>query len=597
MWNEKLLVTDLKQNILYVGKKVLPFANLQNERPFGYPEGKAEPGDILICFLRNPAERTEDLTILSERKICRNDVFEAENLILVICIGNHEIKPLVKNITVQDNVSTQVYLDTIYERNEIRIVQTNETVLFYLNGQTLQWELNDGTCAVTLIKDHNIKYFASAEKSEPLLQPLLCGEKYPAYMRKELIYGYPLKAFLQERVFEKIMMLDACKSEDGVSFVHRGVGVSLRKLSISMDGMNAVGYTFEDAETLIDELAVKAQRYKLLTSGNLEGMTKEPHFNSFRFWGNEERIRQMGHLLQKCCVTNTTVLLTGESGTGKTFLAKEIHRNSRRNQAPFVHVNCAAIPYQLIESELFGYEEGAFTGAKKGGKKGYFEMAYGGTLFLDEIGEMPLALQGKLLEVLQSRTFYPVGGTRKIEADVRLIAATNKNLRDMVREKRFREDLYYRINVFPIEIPPLRERRASLYGIIMDLLPDICSRLEIEPVLLSSQAFEKMTQYPWPGNIRELENVLEKAAILSDGKIILPEDVILSELEPFTAAAVTLQEVREQAERQAIENALLMFHGDKNKAARYLDIGRSNMFEKVKRYRIQVKEMDEDDIR
>ena len=216
---------------------------------------------------------------------------------------------------------------------------------------------------------------------------------------------------------------------------------------------------------------------------------------------------------------------------------------------------------------------------------------------LDEIGEMPLALQGKLLEVLQSRTFYPVGGTRKIEADVRLIAATNKNLRDMVREKRFREDLYYRINVFPIEIPPLRERRESLYGIIMDILPDICSRLEIEPVLVSSQAFEKMVQYPWPGNIRELENILEKAAILSDGKIILPEDVMLSETEPFTAVPVTLQEVRERAERDAIENALQMFHGDKNKAARYLDIGRSNMFEKVKRYRIQTKELEEDDFR
>ena len=302
----------------------------------------------------------------------------------------------------------------------------------------------------------------------------------------------------------------------------------------------------------------------------------------------------MIRLLQKSSVTNTTILLTGESGTGKTFLAGEIHKASRRNNGPFVHVNCAAIPYNLMESELFGYEEGAFTGARKGGKKGYFEMAFGGTLFLDEIAEIPLQLQGKLLEVIQSKTFYHVGGTRQIISDVRLVAATNKNLKEMVREKRFREDLYYRINVFPINIPPLRERKESLYSIIMDLLPDVCNRLGIEPLILSSQAYKKISQYQWPGNIRELENILEKAAILSDGKIILADDILLSEgLTTFLAEPVTLQEVRDNAEREAIINALRLFQGDKIKAAKYLDIGRTNIFEKIKKFHIKIDEVEQ----
>ena len=177
-----------------------------------------------------------------------------------------------------------------------------------------------------------------------------------------------------------------------------------------------------------------------------------------------------------------------------------------------------------------------------------------------------------------------MGGTRQIISDVRLVAATNKNLKEMVREKRFREDLYYRINVFPINIPPLRERKESLYSIIMDLLPDVCNRLGIEPLILSSQAYKKISQYQWPGNIRELENILEKAAILSDGKIILADDILLSEgLTTFLAEPVTLQEVRDNAEREAIINALRLFQGDKIKAAKYLDIGRTNIFEKIKK--------------
>ena len=399
---------------------------------------------------------------------------------------------------------------------------------------------------------------------------------------------------LSPGVLETIRGLEPEK--DRIYVNHNGKIISIKKDFVSLKDFSLHFYTFEDGTAMMQEISEKSQEYKRLTTGSGR-ILKTPQFNSFRLWGNEDKIKRVEQLLQKCSVTNTTILLTGESGTGKTFLAREIHKNSKRRAAPFVHVNCAAIPYQLIESELFGYEEGAFTGAKKGGKKGYFEMAYGGTLFLDEITELPITLQGKLLEVLQNKTFYQVGGTKKHEANVRLIAATNKNLKNMVRERRFREDLYYRINVFPIEIPPLRERIGSLYAIITDILPDICSRLEIEPLLISTQALEKMEGYDWPGNIRELENILEKAAILSDGKIILCDDILLPETEEWAHDGVTLREVREKAERDAIVRALYRFHGDKNKAAAYLDMGRTNMFDKVKKYNISIKEAGKDDFR
>ena len=262
-----------------------------------------------------------------------------------------------------------------------------------------------------------------------------------------------------------------------------------------------------------------------------------------------------------------------------------------------MHINCAAISYNLLESELFGYEEGAFTGAKKGGKSGLFDMAYGGTLFLDEIAEIPLTLQGKLLEVMQSKTYFRVGGTKKREIDVRFIAATNKDLEQMVKDKCFREDLFYRINVFPIEIPPLRDRIESIHAIVSDILPEICERLEIEPVIIDYEALEKIKSYSWPGNIRELENVLEKAAILCDKKIVPSENIIIPDSREYETKLKTLRELREECEIEAIRNAVCIYRGDKFKAAKHLGIGKTSMFDKIKKYGIILKGDDIDDFR
>jgi len=291
-------------------------------------------------------------------------------------------------------------------------------------------------------------------------------------------------------------------------------------------------------------------------------------------------------LLEKVSPTKANVLLTGESGTGKTLIAQEIHLRSNRAQEPFVALNCAAIPESLIESELFGYEEGSFTGAKRSGKQGYFELANHGTLFLDEIGELPLSSQGRLLEVLQSNSFYRIGGSKKITVDVRIIAATNLELQERVDAKLFRKDLFYRLNVFPIKVPPLRERLEDVAMLSRRLLPRICDRLELEPLILGQDAVKKLTGYHWPGNVRELENVLERASILCDGRVLLPEHLQFGVSENESDGD-NLKNQLEHFEKRIIHDTLIHSKYNKTITAQKLGIGRTTLFEKMKRYGLE----------
>ncbi|MFE7280356.1 sigma-54 interaction domain-containing protein [Heyndrickxia sporothermodurans] len=225
-------------------------------------------------------------------------------------------------------------------------------------------------------------------------------------------------------------------------------------------------------------------------------------------------------MAEKISVSNSAVLLTGESGTGKELFAHAIHQNSSREQFPFVRINCASIPEHLLESELFGYDEGAFTGAKKGGKRGKFELANFGTIFLDEIGDMPLSMQSKLLRVLQEGEVERVGGQKPKTIDVRIIAATHRNLEKMIEEGTFRQDLYYRLNVIKLEIPPLRERKEDIPYIATYLLNKLEKKFHRHGINLTNRVISKLQQHNWPGNIRELENVLERAVNVLEGNTI-----------------------------------------------------------------------------
>ena len=289
--------------------------------------------------------------------------------------------------------------------------------------------------------------------------------------------------------------------------------------------------------------------------------------------------------------TDSTVLLYGETGTGKELFAHAIHAAGQRRHAPFIRVNCAAIPAELLESELFGYEEGAFTGARKGGKPGKLELASGGTLFLDEIGDMQLAMQAKLLRVLQEREVERVGGTSARPVDIRVIAATGRALEDMVRDGGFRADLYYRIHVIPLLIPPLRERPEDLGAVADHFLARLASDMGEPKRSLSAELLEILKSYDWPGNVRELHNILERAVTMSRGTLLLPEHIpdYLLRAAPKARKDVTpgsLAHAKAEAERAAIIAALQATQGNKSRAAALLRIHRVKLHEKLKRHRI-----------
>ncbi|MED4015570.1 sigma 54-interacting transcriptional regulator [Sutcliffiella cohnii] len=305
--------------------------------------------------------------------------------------------------------------------------------------------------------------------------------------------------------------------------------------------------------------------------------------------GQSEEIMKLKRMTRKVAKTDATVMITGESGTGKEMFAKSIHDLSEYRDGPFISVNCGAIPEQLFESELFGYEEGAFTGTKKGGKPGKLELAEGGTLFLDEIGEMPLVMQTKLLRVLQEKEFERLGSIRKQPLKTRIVTATNRNLKEMVADGVFREDLYYRINVIELSIPPLRERKKDIPLLISHYLTSICTKYQIPKKEVTAAALEVLISYSWYGNIRELVNMIEKLVILTEGKTIdlhhLPN--YMKKREFTNVLASPIHRVREEEnakEKEVIQMILEESGGNKSLAAKRLGIHRTTLYQKLKKY-------------
>lgn len=329
-------------------------------------------------------------------------------------------------------------------------------------------------------------------------------------------------------------------------------------------------------------------------------------------------------MLEKVAPTDSTVLVTGESGTGKELLVRALHANSKRADKPFVPINCGAIPKELLESELFGHEKGAFTHAIRS-RPGRFELADGGTIFLDEIGEMDLSLQVKILRVLQEKEIERVGGTGTKKVDVRVVAATNRNLEEEVARGRFREDLYYRLNVIPIHLPPLRERGSDVLILSNHFLDVFCKKKDRPPLVMSPDTKKILSAYSWPGNVRELVNFMERLSILVDGNVIHPSDLpskILDQVgdlaalppleekdEPIIVEAestpiienirsgefvwpglaelerqkLNLKEFLDNIENRLIDEALEKADGVKNQAAEYLGIKRTTLIEKLKK--------------
>lgn len=314
--------------------------------------------------------------------------------------------------------------------------------------------------------------------------------------------------------------------------------------------------------------------------------------------GFSKPIKELKEQIKIAAPTSGWILITGENGTGKELVARAIHLNSKRTDKPFVEVNCAAIPEELIESELFGHEKGSFTGATTQ-RRGKFDQAHQGTLFLDEIGDMSLKTQAKVLRILQERKFERVGGNKTIEVDVRVIAATNKDLNKEIAEGNFREDLYYRLNVIPFHVPPLRERKADISRLATHFLEYFCSKESRESKVLDDEAMQVIKNYSWPGNVRELKNLIERLVIMSPGSTItcsqLPQSISYKHQSAATGKgsivvrADTFRTAKEEFEKLFLLQKLEEHDWNISRTAEAIEIERSNLHRKIKTYGIEMK--------
>ena len=375
----------------------------------------------------------------------------------------------------------------------------------------------------------------------------------------------------------------------------QGHDMITNRIPIIRDGkvIGAVGTVlFKDAAEVKDlakDLAVLEKRingYK----GEIERL-QETKYSFDSIITQNPKMEYLKKIGRKAAESNSTVLITGESGTGKEMFAHSIHKASYRKYESFLPINCAAIPRELLESELFGYEQGAFTGAKKGGKPGKFELANGGTIFLDEIGSMPLEMQAKLLRVLEDKEVERVGGTDKISLDIRIIAATNENLDEEIKNGRFREDLFYRLNVISIDIPPLRYRREDIPLLAESIFKKLLKELRLRDIILSKEDVEILSKYNWPGNVRELRNVLERALNLCSEGVIYPKHISEHIIEKTKYCIIkkeplTLKDRIQETEIKAIRAAIVASGGNKTLAAKKLGIHRTALYKKIEKYKL-----------
>ena len=440
---------------------------------------------------------------------------------------------------------------------------------------------------------------------EPNIRDLMCR-----FLRIESIDGvgaenaYSAQRILREEPFDGILVDLKMPGMDGLEFVRwvRDEGFRMPIIMMSAhgeirDAVDALKHGVQDyivkpfnPEEVVIKLKnlVEAQNFRTLQEME-ERLPQER-----AFIGESIQIRKIKDTIARIAQTNSSVLITGESGTGKEVVARTIHEQSPVSSGPFVAINIGGVPENLLESELFGYEKGAFTGAN-GRKIGMFELANGGTLFLDEIGDMPFSLQVKILRVLQERSITRLGGTEPLPINARIICATNKDLEQMVRDGKFREDLFFRLNVVRIHIPPLRERKEDIPLLAAWLIKKLNANMGRHFSGLTPEAMDKLKSYDFYGNIRELENILERAAIFSDGDLITDDNIELrgEDLRPASAKGTESSTDAEglslkEIEKQTIEKALRRWEGNRTRAAKELGITRRTLITKIEEYDLDV---------
>lgn len=449
-------------------------------------------------------------------------------------------------------------------------------------GQYMYLIMNNIEEAIQVINNQNIITFwnYAAEKLFDKKTSEVIGQKLEDTLKDEL-----LLQVLRERKPQRNIL---CELRDQVYVVRNAIPI-ISPTGI-FEGVVCTNVDVSHSKSLIEQYDEANHRIK-----KLERLIDD---NNELFYTIDPNIERILRKATKVARTDATVLLQGESGTGKGMLANVIYKNSKRSQKPFISINCSAIPETLFESEMFGYESGTFTGGNKNGKQGKFELAKGGTIFLDEIGELPLDLQAKLLRVLQDGKFYRVGGTESLECDVRVIAATNRNLLKLVEDKKFREDLYYRLNVVNLDLPPLREHKIDIPELINKFTKQLSKEYDHPITGIDEEVKHLLISYDWPGNVRQLHNMLEKVVILMEGNCIMVKtlheadiyNLLINEASTsdvdgppiYSEECVNLDEMILDHEKDVITQALQRCHYNKTKTAELLGIPRSTLYYKLK---------------
>jgi transcriptional regulator with GAF, ATPase, and Fis domain len=463
---------------------------------------------------------------------------------------------------------------------------------FKISRTIAQRVRDSGVVELTTNAQEDDRFRALASVADLRLRSILC---VPIRIRSEVVGVLYVDNRLQQQVFKERerALLTSLADHAGLAIHTARTLEQLRQQHVELEA--AIERVAQLNASLKGQVA--AQRVEI--SEMREELAAGRHGGRFRhdygkIVGDSRRMHELFALLDKYIDVDDPVLILGESGTGKELVARVIHGQSRRRTGPFVSENCAALPESLLESELFGYSKGAFTGATQN-KKGLLESAAGGVLFLDEIGEMPLDLQSKLLRVLQEGELRPLGSQQKVKLDFRLITATNKNLDELVREGDFREDLFYRLNVLPVRLPPLRERREDLPALVNRILGDLTRETKGPRFRVSPEAMQLLVAYRWPGNVRELQNEIRRGAILGDG-VILAEHLSSTVRDPRppvvptplpAEAGTTLPDQVAALETRAIEQAMQQSGGNKSRAAELLGLSRFALQRKLEKYGLE----------
>ncbi|MCG4732166.1 sigma 54-interacting transcriptional regulator [Casaltella massiliensis] len=598
-----IITMDSEGIITHINSQAMERFGLINHSSYSHPAGRIEEGDIVIIADTALGRDDDNFTLEQLESLGISDKFirYGDMLVAVAEFGTEKNRRPAMWKSIKRGDSDFLHLETNIDGTDITVSINGRTADVKVHGICYSISYFQSIVQTVILdgKTHQVKFWNEkgySARKEGIGSLLREGGSFIAKSPnfKVQVIGYHFSEFFEGKQFESdlraIIDGDIQKCENREYEVN-GYQLIASILPIKNDGGGVTGIVvkfrrIEDIKATITERneAIKAAEKNYRSEYLSENIDKNDNDEAdfLRIFGNGRDMMDIKRSAYKLARLSCSILITGESGTGKTRMAKAISSVQIR-KGPFIHVDCSTIAPTLFESEMFGYVSGAFTGANPKGKAGFFEEADGGTIFLDEIGELPPDIQAKLLNVIQNKTVYRVGSTRPIPVDVRIIAATNRDLRRGVSEGWFRTDLYYRLSAFTIELPPLRECSEDIIFLIDSLMGEMRKKYGASEKYLSGEAFQKLLSYEWPGNIRELENVLERAVALTDSEIIYPEHLHIEE----GISHLTLRDRLKKEEKRIIEAALLKAKGNRSAAMRELGITKTIFYEKLKEYSIK----------